>query len=150
MPEFCNSSMKLGVFQLPASTHFKQQIALLTLIMVELYFAILSTVTSKISPALGLLVTAYALLSFYAYLGLPSHKLVNMSQSYFASAKLAALCLGFLFDSILSGAFSKEYSFTIMTLLITFDAVLGFNHLVDKEKYSFGSLDGERAATRNG
>jgi hypothetical protein len=126
MPEFCNESLKLGVFSLPASKHSTRQILTVTFILIELFSAIMSAATTHIAPIMSILVCIYSVLSLYCFFDLPSSKLMKMSQSYFAGFKLSAFCLGYLFDAAATNQGFEMY-FTMMTLLITADAYLSYN-----------------------
>lgn len=80
-------------------------------------------------------VTLYAILSLYSYFGLPNSKAVVMSQSYLASLKLAAVGLGYLFESFRNGTFNYEISFLLMTFVLTVDAFLGYSMLASREDF---------------
>ena len=94
----------------------------------------MSAATTNIAPTMSILVCVYSTLSLYAYFDLPSSKLVKMWQSYFASFKLSAFCLGYLFDS-LSSHQGLEFYYCLMTAVITIDAYISYNYLI--EKYDF-------------
>lgn len=59
-----------------------------------------------------------------------------MSQSYAVALKLAAVSLGYLFESFRTGGFSMEISFMLMTAVLIFDALLGFSLIVSREDFS--------------
>jgi hypothetical protein len=59
-----------------------------------------------------------------------------MSQSYFATLKLAAVSLGYLFESFRNGGFNCEISFLLMTLVLTFDAFLGYSLIASRQEFS--------------
>jgi hypothetical protein len=69
----------------------------------------------------------------YCYLDLPSPKLVKMSQSYFAAFKLSAFCIGHLFDALANQQKVDAY-FAIMTIVITLDAYVSYNYLMEKHE----------------
>jgi hypothetical protein len=100
--------------------------------MGELYLSILSASQASIAPVMSFFVILYSLFSLYAYMGLPHPRFIQVSQSYFAATKLSAFCLGYLFDAFCYGTFNQwgDLSFLLMTILITFDALVGFNHLL--------------------
>jgi hypothetical protein len=83
---------------------------------------------------MSVLVAVYASLSLYCFFDLPSSKLMKMSQSYFASFKLSAFCLGYLFDALSSNQ-SIEFYFIVMTLIITADSYLSYNYLMKKHQF---------------
>jgi hypothetical protein len=136
MPEFCSGSFKQNVFLLPSTIHDKKQIALIVVMFLELFLAVMSSVRTEVAPTLSLIIALYTTLSIYSYFGLPTNKIVDVSQSYFAATKLSAFFLGYLFDSICSGSFKNEVYFTLLTILVTLDASQGFHYLVSKQQLS--------------
>ena len=136
MPEFCSGSFKQNVFLLPSTIHDKKQIALIVVMFLELFLAVMSSVRTEVAPTLSLIIALYTTLSIYSYFGLPTNKIVDISQSYFAATKLSAFCLGYLFDSICSGSFNNEVYFTLLTILVNLDASQGFHYLVSKQRLS--------------
>lgn len=87
----------------------------------------MSSVNTNVAPIMSILVVIYSICCLHAYLGLPSIKYIDVSQSYFATTKLSAICLGYMFDAICQNKFENEYSYSLMTLLLTLDALYGFN-----------------------
>ena len=138
MPEFCNGSLKQGMFSQSPSTHFTKQILTVIFILFELYAGIMSTISTSISPVISILVSIYSLLSLICYLDIPCSKLAKMAQSYFASFKLSAFCLGYLFDGFATKQ-AFEFSYTLMTIVITADAYLSYYSLVEKHDFSSSS-----------
>lgn len=59
-----------------------------------------------------------------------------MSQSYIVTLKLAAVALGYLFETFRIGGFSMEISFISMTAVLIFDALLGYSLIVSREDFS--------------
>lgn len=59
-----------------------------------------------------------------------------MSQSYAVGLKLAAVSLGYLFESFRNGGFRFEISFILMTAVLVFDALLGYSLIVSREDFS--------------
>ena len=106
------------------------------MIFAELYLSIMSAVHSELAPVFSIFVALYAAFSLYSFFGLENQKLVLMSQSYFVTLKLAAVSLGYLFESIRTGGFSFEISFILMTAVLTFDALLGYSLIVSREDFS--------------
>jgi hypothetical protein len=134
MPELCNESFKNKAFKLEGQ-HITLQLTSILVIFAELYFSIMSAVHSELAPVFSVFVTIYALFSLYSFFGLYNEKLVLMSQSYIASLKLAAISLGYLFESFRNGGFSFEISFILMTSVLIFDALLGFSLIVNREDF---------------
>jgi len=95
----------------------------------------MSTVHSQLAPVFSMFVTLYTIFSLYSYFGLPNSKAVVMSQSYLATLKLAAIALGYLFESFRNVWFNYEVSFLLMTFLLTVDAFLGYSMLVSREDF---------------
>lgn len=135
MPKFCKTSMKQDLFSKSSAKHMNEQVFSLSIIFLELYLGILSVTSTLVAPIMSSFVILYSLFSLYSYFGLPTIKVIQVSQSYFAATKLSAFCLGYLFDSICYGSFqaSQDLSFALMTLVLTFDALYGFNNLVSQE-----------------
>lgn len=134
-PEFCNDSFKSNAFNLNGNTHFAIQILSVFISFAEFYFSVMGCVKSEIAPVLCGLIALYSVASMYTFFGLKENKIVNMSQSYFAATKLSALALGYFFDSLVGGeAFS--INFFIMTILISFDAFLGFALISDRVEFT--------------
>lgn len=106
------------------------------MIFAEIYLSIMSAVHSELAPVFSVFVTIYALFSLYSFFGLKNEKLVLMSQSYIASLKLAAISLGYLFESFRNGGFSFEISFILMTSVLIFDALFGFLLIVNRDDFS--------------
>ena len=105
------------------------------MIFAQMYFALLSMVHSNVAPVLSFLIAVYALFSIYCYFGIKNFKVISMCQSYMAATKLSAVALGYLFDSLVSGN-SFEFSYFMMTALITADAFLGFALLTTRKEFS--------------
>jgi hypothetical protein len=135
MPEFCNDSLKQGVFSLCPNKHFTRQILTVTFILFELYTAVMSAISTSIAPVMSILVCLYSFLSLLCFLDIPCSKLVKMSQSYFAAFKLSAFCLGYLFDGFATNQ-GFDFSYTLLTLVITADAYLSYYCLLDKHDLS--------------
>jgi len=104
------------------------------LIFVELYLSIMSAVHSQIASVFSIFVAIQAVFALYSFFGLPNHRFVLISQSYFATLKVAAVALGYLFECVRNGVFN-EISFFLMTVVLTFDAFLGFALLVSRDDY---------------
>ena len=130
MPQFCNQSLKQGLFVKSSIKYGDQQVLALSLIILELYFSLMSLFTSTIAPLMSLFALLYSLVSFYSFLGLPTTKPLDILQSHFASFKLSAFLLGYLFDSALPKTSTIDNYYIILTLLITLDAYYGFNVLI--------------------
>lgn len=135
MPELCNDSFKNNVFKYEGK-QFTVQITSGILIFAELYLSIMAAVHSELAPVFSVFVTIYALFSLYSFFGLENSKAVLMSQSYFVTLKLAAVSLGYLFESFRNGGFNYEISFLLMTAVLTFDAFLGFSMLASRQEFS--------------
>lgn len=135
MPELCNESFKNNAFKLEGR-HFTLQLTSVLLIFAEIYCSILSAVHSNLAPVFSVFVTIYALTALFSFFGLRNAKAVAMSQSYIVSLKLAAVALGYLFESFRNGGFTYEISFIAMTALLIFDALLGYAMLVTRDDYS--------------
>lgn len=135
MPELCNESFKNKAFKLEGQ-HIALQLTSILVIFAELYLSIMSAVHSELAPVFSIFVALYAAFSLYSFFGLENQKLVLMSQSYFVTLKLAAVSLGYLFESIRTGGFSFEISFILMTAVLTFDALLGYSLIVSREDFS--------------
>ena len=135
VPEFCNDSFKSNAFNLNGNTHFAIQLLSVFISFAEFYFAVMGSVKSEIAPVLCGFIGLYSLASIYAFFGLMNVRIVNMCQSYFAATKLSALALGYIFDSLANG---QQFSatFFIMTLLISFDAFLGFALISDRLEFT--------------
>ncbi len=99
MPAFCNESSKYGVFSLNPNNYAGKQILTLSLILVELFSAVMSASTTSIAPIMSIIISVYAALSLYCFFDMPSCKLVKMMQSYFVAFKLSALCLSSSFEA---------------------------------------------------
>lgn len=50
--------------------------------------------------------------------------------------KLAAIALGYMFESVRNGGFNYEISFVLMTAVLTFDAILGYSLIVSRDDFS--------------
>ncbi len=134
-PEFCNDSFKSNAFNLNGNTHLAIQLLSIVISFAEFYLAMMSCVKSDVAPVLSGVIALYSLASMYTFFGLKSFKSVNMCQSYFMGTKLSALALGYFFDSLANGS-SFSTIFFMMTILITFDAFLGFALLSDRLEYT--------------
>lgn len=134
MPKFCRQSMKQDLFGKSSAKYMNEQVFSASIILLELYLGILSASSTSIAPVISGFVILYSVFSLYSFLGLPQVKAIQVSQSYFAATKLSAFCIGYLFDAICYGSFSaeKDSSFALLTVVLTFDAVIGFNHLVSE------------------
>lgn len=135
MPELCNESFKNKAFTLQGQ-HIALQITSILVIFAELYFSILSAAHSSIAPVFSVFVAIYAAFSLYSFFGIENHKSVLMSQSYIVSLKLAAVALGYLFESIRNGGIQFELSFILMTVVLVFDALLGYSLIVNRDDFS--------------
>jgi hypothetical protein len=135
MPELCNESFKNKAFRLEGQ-HIALQITSIIVIFAELYLSIMSAVHSELAPVLSVFVAMYALFSLYSFFGLKNEKFVLMSQSYAVTLKLAAVSLGYLFESFRNGGFSFEISFILMTTVLVFDALLGFALVASRDDFS--------------
>lgn len=101
----------------------------------ELYFAIMSSVHTTVAPIFSVIVTFHALFGIFCYFGLNSSKFIQVCQSYCATYKLSAIALGYLFEHIVRQGFNFEISFLLMTLVLTFDAFLGFSLLTARSEF---------------
>ena len=135
MPELCNDSYKNNAFKLQG-THIAVQLTSGILIFAELYLSIMSAVHSELAPVFSMFVTLYALFALYSFFGLENSKSVVMGQSYLATLKLAAVALGYLFESFRNGGFNCEISFLLMTAVLVFDAFLGYSMIASREDFS--------------
>lgn len=126
--------MKAGLLLKSSAKYMDEQVSQVSIIFLELGLGILSTTNTGVAPIISAFVVLYSLCSLYSFTGLPTIKAIQVSQSYFAATKLSAFCLGYLFDAVCFGSFSaeKDISFTLMTAVLTFDALIGFNHLVSQ------------------
>lgn len=79
MPEFCNDSLKQGVFSLSPNKHFTRQILTVTFILFELYTGIMSAISTYIAPVISIFVCIYSLMSLICFLDIPCSKLVKMT-----------------------------------------------------------------------
>lgn len=135
MPELCNESFKNKAFKLEGQ-HIALQLTSILVIFAEIYLSIMSAVHSSLAPVFSIFVTIYAFFSLYSFFGIKNSKAVLMTQSYLASLKLAAIALGYLFESVRNGGFNYEISFILMTTVLVFDAILGYSLIVSREDFS--------------
>lgn len=134
MPQFCNHSFKKGLFEKCPTKHGDEQMTVLTLILLEIFFSLISVATTKIAPVMSALALFYSMASFYTYMGMPTNKFIDVSQSYFAVFKLSAFLIGYLFDESLPIDYRFEFSYFMMTLILTIDAYYGFYNLVKETR----------------
>ena len=76
----------------------------------------------------------YSMASLYTYMGLKTNKFIDISQSYFAAFKLSAFLIGYLFDESLPINYRFEFSYFMMTLILTIDAYYGFYKLIKETR----------------
>jgi hypothetical protein len=148
MPEFCNESFKNKVFVLEGS-HIALQVTSILVVFAELYLSIMSSIHSEVAPVFSVFVAIYAAFSLYSFFGLPNNKMVLMTQSYLAGLKLAAIALGYLFESVRVNGLNFEISFTLMTVVLTFDAILGYSLLASRQDFQNNEKNYQAMFTRN-
>lgn len=134
MPVFLNESYKTNAFNL-GGAHVVTQMVAGIVSFVELYFAILAAVHSSIAPFFSVLVAIHAVCGIYSFFGIPTHRFVLIGQSSWAALQLACVALGYLYGSYVSG-FHFEISFVAMTILLAFDAFLGFALISVRPEFS--------------
>ncbi len=98
---------------------------ILTSLSVQLFLSLMSAATTEIAPVLSITSVFYTILSLYSFSGLPCSKFVDLSTSYFASFKLSAFLLGYLFDAMLVG--KVEVCYTLLTIMVTAEAYYGMH-----------------------
>lgn len=140
MPEFCNESLKNNAFLLGRS-QFDSQMMSAVLVFAELYFALMSAIHTSVAPIFSIIVAIHALFSMACYFGINSSRFVQICQSYAATYKLSAIALGYLFDHIVQHGFGFEFSFLMMTLVLSFDAFLGYALLSARSEFCKDTKD---------
>lgn len=135
MPELCNESFKNKAFKLEGQ-HIALQLTSVFVIFAEIYLSVLSAARSEIAPVFSVFVAMYAFFSLYSFFGIENSKFVLMSQSYAVALKLAAVSLGYLFETFRNDGFKLEISFILMTAVLVFDALLGYSLIVSREDFS--------------
>jgi hypothetical protein len=134
MPDFCNKSLKKSLFSLPSSLYYNTQILTLCFLSIQLFLGLMSSATTEIAPLLSIICVIYTVLSLYSFLDPVGTKFIDLSTSYFASFKLSAFCLGYLFDAYTIGRL--EWFYSLLTLVITCDAYYGLYKLIEEQKIS--------------
>jgi hypothetical protein len=134
MPQFCNLSFKQDLLNKCSEKYGSQQTIVLGLIFLEIYFSLMSVVTTQLAPLMSAFTLYYSLTSLYSYLGLKTTKFLDFSQSYFVAFKLSAFLIGYLFDESVPISYRFEFNYFMMTLLLTVDAFYGFYQLITETR----------------